>query len=250
MDFLFGSALAEEALDSVIETATDLAEEAAEKAPTWFQTAFKKFPEFPIWGWVLVAALLVGGFVAYRMVKGEKKVVWTTRMIALGAICIALSTVLSMIRLYKLPQGGSITPASMLPLILFAYAYGAGPGLTVGAIHGILQCLLDPQFYSLPQFLLDYPIAFGVIGLAGLFNKMLNDRVGLSVGTVVACVARFIAAVASGVIFFAKYAPEGMSPMVYSLGYNGSYMLPECIITVIVAVLVGPRLVKEIRKVK
>ena len=245
MDFLFRSALAEEAADIA-----EAAEEVVEATPTWFQTAFKKFPEFPVWGWVLVAVLLVGGFVVYRMVKGEKKVVWTTRMIALGAICMALSTVLSMIRLYKLPQGGSITAVSMLPLILFSYAYGAGPGLTLGAIYGILQCVLDPQFYSFPQFVLDYPVAFGVIGLAGLCGKMLDSRVGLSLGTVIACVGRFIASVASGVIFFAEYAPEGMSPMVYSLGYNGSYMLPECIITVVVAVIVGPRLVKEFRKVK
>lgn len=249
MDFLFVSALAEEAAE-VVEEAVETVEEAAQAAPSWFQTAFKKFPEFPVWGWVVVAVLLVGGFIAYRAVKGEQKTVWTTKMVSLGAICMALSTVLSMIRLFKMPQGGSVTPASMLPLILFAYIYGAGPGLTLGVIYGILQCMLDPQIYSIPQFILDYPVAFGVIGLAGLFSKMKNDFAGLSAGTVVACFCRFVAAVASGVFFFAEYAPEGMSPMVYSLGYNGSYMLPECIITVIVAVLVGPRLIKELRKVK
>ena len=249
MDFLFNSALAEEAAE-VAEVAVEAVEEAVEAAPSWFQTAFKKFAEFPIWGWVIVAALLIGGIVVYRLVKGEKKTVWTTRMIALGAICMALSTVLSMIKIFSLPQGGSITAVSMLPIILFAYTYGVGPGLALGAIHGILDCVLKPYVISIPQFLLDYPIAFGVLGLAGLFSKSKNDQFGLAVGTVVACVARFVAAVASGVIFFAEYAPEGMSPMVYSMGYNGSYMLPECIITAIVALLVGPRLVRELRKVK
>ena len=246
MDFLFRSALAEEAAE-VAEEAVEAIEEAA---PSWFQTAFKKFAEFPIWGWVIVAVLFIGGIVVYRAVKGEKKTVWTTKMVSLGAICIALSTVLSMIKIFSLPQGGSITAVSMLPIILFAYVYGAGPGLALGAIHGILDCILKPYVISIPQFLLDYPIAFGVLGLAGLFSKSKDNRIGLAVGTVVACVGRFIAAVASGVIFFAEYAPEGMSPMVYSMGYNGSYMLPECIITVIVAVLVGPRLVRELRKVK
>ena len=246
MNFLFPFALAEEAADEVAE----VVEEVAEKAPTWFETAFKKFAEFPVWGWVIVAVLFIGGIIVYRQVKGEKKTVWTTRMISLGAISIALSTVLSMIKIFSLPQGGSITAVSMLPIILFAYAYGVGPGLALGAIHGILDCILKPYVISIPQFLLDYPIAFGVLGLAGLFSKSKNDQIGLAVGTVVACVGRFIAAVASGVVFFGEYAPEGMSPMVYSLGYNGSYMAPECIITVVVALLIGPRLIKAIRKIK
>ena len=239
MDFLFRSALAEEAAEAV-----------EKAAPNWFQTAFKKFAEFPIWGWVIVAVLFIGGIIVYQKVKGEKKTVWTTRMISLGAISIALSTVLSMIKIFSMPQGGSITAVSMLPIILFAYAYGVGPGLALGAIHGILDCILKPYVISIPQFLLDYPIAFGVLGLAGLFSKSKNDQIGLAAGTVVACVARFIASVASGVVFFGEYAPEGMSPMVYSLGYNGSYMAPECVITVVVALLIGPRLIKAIRKVK
>ena len=249
MRFLFLSALAEEAVETAGE-AVEAVEEAAESAPSWFQTAFGDFADISIWGWILLAVLLVGGIVVYRMVKGEKKTVWTTRMLSLGAISMALSSVLSMIKILEMPQGGSVTAVSMLPIILFAYAYGVGPGLTLGVIHGILQCILDPYVISIPQFLLDYPIAFGVIGLAGLFSKSANDRVGLTVGTVVACVGRFISSVASGVIFFAEWAPEGMSPMVYSMSYNGSYMIPECIITVVVALLVGPRLIKELRKVK
>ena len=213
---------------------------------------FEDFADISLWGWIMLAVLLIGGIAAYLAVKvkGEKKTVWTTKMLSLGAVCMALSSVLSMIKLYSFPQGGSITPASMLPMILFAFAYGAGPGLTLGVIYGVLQYILGPYFVSVPQVLLDYPVAFAVIGLAGLFNRMPNERIGLAVGTVVGCFGRYAAAVASGVIFFADYAPAGMDPMVYSLGYNATYMAPECLICAVIAVLAGPRLMRELKKVK
>lgn len=231
---------------------TALAEgEAAEAAPSWFETAFSDFADLTVWGWVVLAALLVGGVALYMALKGKSgKPTWTTQKLALGAVCIALSSVLSMIKVWEMPQGGSITAASMLPIIIFAYAYGAGPGLTLGAVYGVLQFILKPYFYSLPQFLLDYPVAFGCLGLAGFFSKSKNTRLGLTLGAVAAAAGRLIAAVASGVLFFAEYAPEGMSPLAYSLGYNASYMVPECIICVALAVAVGPRLMKELRKIK
>ena len=92
----------------------------------------------------------------------------------------------------------------------------------------MLQYILGPWFVSVPQVLLDYPIAFAMTALAGLFRHMKDERVGLSLGVIVACIGRFVAAVASGVLFFAEYAEgSGMSPMVYSISYNGSYMLWE-----------------------
>ena len=137
----------------------------------WFQTAFKDFGEFPAWAWIVVAVLLVGGVIAYRSLKGGHKTVWNTKMMAMGAVCIALSSVLSMIKIWKMPQGGSITAASMLPLMLFSYVYGMGPGCLVGALYGVLQFIIEPYFLSVPQMLLDYPIAFGMMGLAGLFSR-------------------------------------------------------------------------------
>jgi len=236
MNFLYSIARAEEAV--------------TEAEPSWLETAFGDFADISVWGWVLLLALLIGGAAVWFSVKGQKKTVWTTKMLSLGAICMALSSVLSLIKLFSFPQGGSITPASMLPMILFAYLYGAGPGLTLGAIYGVLQYILDPYFVSVPQVLLDYPVAFGVIGLAGCFHQMKDERVGLAIGTVVGCMGRLLAAVASGVIFFAEYAPAGMNPIVYSLGYNATYMVPECIICAIIAVLAGPRLMRELKKVK
>lgn len=224
-------------------------EAVAEVQPSWFENAFGDFAEFPVGGWILVAVLLVGGLVVYRQFKSESKTVWSTRMLALGAVCMALSNVLSMIKLFDMPQGGSITPASMLPLMLFAYVYGVGPGMTVGAVYGVMQFMIEPYFLSVPQMLLDYPIAFAMVGLAGLFSKNENRALGLSLGVVLGSLGRFVAAVLSGVVFFAEYAGD-QNPWVYSIGYNGAYMLPECIICVVLALAVGLRLIQQLSKAK
>ena len=224
-------------------------EAVAEVQPSWFENAFGDFAEFPVGGWILVAVLLVGGLVVYRQFKSESKTVWSTKMLALGAVCMALSNVLSMIKLFDMPQGGSITPASMLPLMLFAYVYGVGPGMTVGAVYGVMQFMIEPYFLSVPQMLLDYPIAFAMVGLAGLFSKNENRALGLSLGVVLGSLGRFVAAVLSGVVFFAEYAGD-QNPWVYSIGYNGAYMLPECIICVVLALAVGLRLTQQLSKAK
>lgn len=224
-------------------------EAVAEAQPSWFENAFGDFAEFPVGGWILVAVLLVGGLVVYRQFKSESKTVWSTKMLALGAVCMALSNVLSMIKLFDMPQGGSITPASMLPLMLFAYVYGVGPGMTVGAVYGVMQFMIEPYFLSVPQMLLDYPIAFAMVGLAGLFSKNENRALGLSLGVVLGSLGRFVAAVLSGVVFFAEYAGD-QNPWVYSIGYNGAYMLPECIICVVLALAVGLRLTQQLSKAK
>ena len=239
-------ALAEEAVEEAVE-------EAAEESVSWLSQAFGKFAEFPMWGWALVAVLLVGGVVAYMAVKGNRKSVWTTKMLSLGAVCIALSSVLSMIRLWKMPMGGSITPASMLPMMLFAYVYGVGPGCTLGVIYGLLQFILDggnAAAYGVAAMLLDYPIAFGMMGLAGAFRSMKDNMAGLTCGVVLACAGRFLASFVSGVVFYGSYASYYgfVSPVLYSICYNGAYMLPECIICVLLAVLMGSRLVRELKK--
>ena len=224
-------------------------EAVAEAQPSWFENAFGDFAEFPVGGWIVVAVLLVGGLVAYRQIKSGKKTVWNTKMLALGAVCMALSNVLSMIKLFDMPQGGSVTPASMLPLMLFAYVYGVGPGMTVGAVYGVMQFIIEPYFLSVPQMLLDYPIAFAMVGLAGLFSKSENRALGLTAGVVLGSLGRFVAAVLSGVVFFAEYAGD-QNPWVYSIGYNGAYMLPECIICVVLALAVGLRLTQQLSKAK
>ena len=116
-----------------------LAEEAeAENAPWSFLGEGVTF-------WVTVAVLLVVGVAVYLVTrkKGSEKSFWTAKTMAVGAMCMALSSVLSLIKLWSMPMGGSVTPASMLPLLLFAYCYGVGPGMVLGALYGVMQFLLD-----------------------------------------------------------------------------------------------------------
>jgi len=231
-----------------------LAEEAAVEspAPSWFETAFGDFADMPLWGWILMALLLLGGALLFRHIKGGQKTVWTTRMMSVGAMCIALSSVLSMIKLMEMPSGGSVTPASMLPIMLFAFIYGTAPGLTLGFIYGILQFLIGGTawFLSVPQVLMDYPLAFMMIGLCGLFRKNSSEKLGLTLGVIVASLGRYVMAVAAGLIFWTDLTGGLWPAMVYSLGYNGSYMAVECILCVVLAIVIGPRLARELRKVK
>ena len=211
---------------------------------------FGDLTELPWWGWLVVAALLLGGVAAFVKVRGGQKVVWTTRMLAVGAMCIALSSVLSCVKLFSMPSGGSVTAASMLPIMLFAFVYGPVPGLTVGLVHGLLQFLLGGWFLNVWQMLLEYPIAFGVLGLAGLTWKMKNQRLGLAIGVVIACAARWFCATLAGIVFWGDFTNGTWAAITYSIGYNASYMVPECIICAVLGVLMGQRLVSELRKVK
>lgn len=211
---------------------------------------FGDLAEIPWWGWLMLAVLLVGGVIAFLRIRGKEKTVWTTKMLAVGAVCIALSTVLSAIKLFSMPEGGSITPASMLPLMLFACIYGVGPGLTVGAVYGLLQFMFGGWFLSLPQMLLDYPIAFAMTGLAGLFSQMANQRLGTGLGITVACVARYIVATAAGIIFWSDLSGGAWPAIVYSVTYNATYMALEYVICLVIGVIAAPRLIRELRKVK
>ncbi len=156
----------------------------------------------------------------------------TSRVLAEIAIFVALATALSQIIIFQLPQGGSITLASMVPILWLALRRGPKIGLIAGAVYGLVQLAVMPQIYYLPQVLLDYPLAFGCLGLAGFFQK----RFALA-GVAVAITGRFIMHLISGVLFFASYAPAGMNPWVYSALYNGSYLLPELVISLFVIFL-------------
>ena len=121
-----------------------LAEEAETENAAW------SFLGEGVTFWVTVAVLLVVGVAVYLVTrkKSSKKSFWTAKTMAVGAMCMALSSVLSLIKLWPMPMGGSVTPASMLPLLLFAYCYGVGPGMVLGALYGVMQFLLDGMVYS------------------------------------------------------------------------------------------------------
>jgi len=195
---------------------------------------FSKFAEISPVVWGIIAALVILGLVLYTISTSMKK--WTVRMLANAALCIALAFILSYIRLYKLPQGGSITLASMLPIFMFAYAYGVGPGMLVGMGYGILQFIQDAYFVHPVELLLDYPLAFAMLGLAGLASRFSDDW-GLIPGIAIGTFCRFLCAFIAGVVFFGSYAPEGQSVFVYSAVYNGFYLIPEAIICVVLAMV-------------
>ena len=178
---------------------------------------------------ILIAAILITAAVL-RQRNATKKANLTTKPLVFSAAAIAISIVCSMIKLFEMPMGGSVTLLSMLFVVLIAYWYGPYVGIMTAVAYGLVQFVMEPIFYTLPQMLLDYPLAFGALGLAGFFGK---KKWGLQIGYLVGVAGRFVFSTLSGVIFFASYAPEGMNPWVYSILYQGSYLLPEAIVTLI-----------------
>lgn len=167
----------------------------------------------------------------------------STKMVVEAGIMIALAQVLSYIKIFELPQGGSITAGSMVPILIFAIRWGVGPGLLAGTVYGILQFILGPKYsYHIISILFDYVVAFGLLGLAGLFRKSIA---GIFVGVVLGVLGRFISHVISGAIVFASYAPEGTNPWIYSAVYNGSYLAVELVISVVIIMLLYKPLIKN-----
>ena len=195
---------------------------------------FSKFTEISPVVWGILAALVLIGIVLYCIVSDKRKL--SVRMMANASLCIALSFILSYIRLYKMPQGGSITLASMLPLFMFAFAYGVGPGMLTGAAYGLLQFIQDAYFVHPIELLLDYPLAFAMLGLCGLAPH-ISKRFGMIGGILLGVFGRFVCAFLSGVIFFGMYAPEGQHVFVYSAIYNGLYLIPETAICMALAMI-------------
>lgn len=144
------------------------------------------------------------------------------------AISIALATITSFIKLVSLPFGGSITCFSMFFITLIGYFFGFKTGIFSGIIFGVLQFLLGPYIYTPLQAILDYPVAFGALGLSGLFH---SRKYGLTIGFLAGATSRYLIHVISGYLFFRSYAPETLNPLLYTFGYNLTYILPEVIVT-------------------
>ena len=109
----------------------------------------------------------------------------------------------------------------MLPIVLVAYLFGTRRGVIAGFCVGLINLIFGPYIIHPIQLLMDYPIPYGALGLAGITR---NSKYGLVSGYVIGVVARGLCHVLSGVIFFGSYAPEGMSPWIYSFGYNFSFL--------------------------
>lgn len=162
------------------------------------------------------------------------------RTLCEGAIMVALAQALSYLKFMQLPNGGSLTPA-IFPIVFFALRWGLGQGLLAGFAFGLLQLIFDGAYaWGWQSMLLDYLVAFTPLGLAGLFR---GKSWGLFAGTLAGCLARFAIHYISGVTVYKILAPTEFlnwtfsSPALYSLVYNGSYMLPNTIITLLISVV-------------
>lgn len=178
---------------------------------------------------VLAVLLIAAGMIASR---GKKKA--GTKQLVFCAVAMALAMVTSMIKVYSFPFGGSVTLCSMLFICLIGYLYGPGAGILTGFAYGILQFLIEPYIVMPIQVLVDYPLAFGALGLSGFFWKSGN---GLVKGYILGILGRYVFAFLSGWIFFGQWAWEGWSPVAYSLAYNGAYIFAEGIVTIIILLI-------------
>lgn len=185
-------------------------------------------------GNVLLAAIIIALLIAAMLFAKRSRKKLSVKQLVFCAVSIALGTVLSNIKLFHFPTGGSITLLSMLIICLPGYWFGLGAGLMSGVAYGVLQMLIDPYILFPAQLVVDYLLAFGALGLSGLFT---NAKHGLIKGYIAGVTGRYIFAVISGWIFFGSYAWEGWGALPYSLVYNGIYIFAEAVVTIIVLLL-------------
>ena len=196
----------------------------------------------------LLILVLIG--LAFILDKNDKP--FDTRCIAMAGITVAMSFGLSYIKLFEMPQGGSITLISLLPVMIFSYVYGTKKGVLVCFIYGVLQAIQDPWLIHPAQFLLDYPVAFSAIGLSGAFANFKPlakvPQVSFLLGGILGGSFRFVSHVLSGVFAFSTYAGE-LNPWIYSLGYN-SFVFIDIAIAIVAGVLVfsSKTFLRELKK--
>lgn len=164
-----------------------------------------------------------------------------------SGLMLALATILSIIKIIELPYGGSITLASMLPMIIISYRYGFKWGLLTGSVFGLIQMILGSNNLSYATsfiavvaiILLDYILAFMTTAAGGLFRYSSKPAVGFGVAAMIVCFARYAFHVISGCTVWAGLSIPTTDAFFYSLIYNATYMLPETIITVVGAVYIA-----------
>lgn len=214
----------------------------------WVNDVFSKFGKVSGVTWIALGVVVALGLVVLTVSASKQK--WTAKMIAFGALAIALSFVLSCVRLYRMPTGGSVTPGSMLPLMLFSVSFGMGSGLVAGLAYGLLQYLQGGWWLNVWQFLLDYLLAFAALGLAGIAHKKKDRWIYISIP--VAALARAVCAILAGLMWVADTPVEELtigtvqfsSPLLYSIVYNGAYLIPDTLICLLLAFLIAKPLVK------
>ncbi|NMA62235.1 MAG: energy-coupled thiamine transporter ThiT [Firmicutes bacterium] len=152
------------------------------------------------------------------------------------SLLVGAALLLSMLKFWRMPYGGSVS-LEMIPIFILAFRRGGKMGILGGALLGFLKLLLSPYIIHPVQLLLDYPVPYAVLGVAGFGILRQRRLLGVAIGSLL----RYLTHVASGVIFFAEYAPEGTPALLYSLSYNASYLVVEAILVGITIHLLGKR---------
>ena len=166
-----------------------------------------------------------------------RRIHFTTHMLINVALMLALTIVLHQLRIFHMPQGGSVTIGGMIPLLFLTYRYGAGIGCLAGFLYGMINLMQDAFILHPLQVLFDYPLPYMALAIAAA----VPGRIYL--GAALAFAARFLCHYISGVVFFGSYAPPDTSPYLYSLVFNATYLVPEAVICLLLLrILPVPRL--------
>ena len=180
---------------------------------------------------LLAVLVFIFGYLQMRRIH------FTTSMLINVALMLALTIVLHQLRIFHMPQGGSVTLGAMVPLLLLTYRYGAGIGCLAGFVYGMINLMQDAFIVHPLQVLFDYPLPYMALAIAAA----VPGRIYL--GAVLAFAARFLCHYISGVVFFGSYAPPDTSPYLYSLVFNATYLVPEAVICLLLLrILPVPRL--------
>ena len=189
---------------------------------------------------VLLAAIALIGYFSKAQAS-------TAKELAFAGICVALSFALSVLKVKVFASGGSITFGSLIPIMLYAYAFGPTKGFIVGIIHGLLNFIESPYILSAATFLFDYLLAFIGVGIMGFFGKMPRKKrtaLPLVLGAVCVIAVRFVSHLCSGVIFFEAFGPDLAFPSwaignawIYSFIYQCTYVPIDGAIAVAILII-------------
>ena len=173
-----------------------------------------------------------------------------TKQMVEASVMIALATVLSLFKVVEMPYGGSVTLASMLPILIVSYRHGVGIGLLSGVVYSVIQQLLGLNNLSyfttwqsvIAVMLLDYIVAFTVVGIGGIFRNRIGlkkllpptkQKIEIATGMGLVCILRFLSHTIGGATVWAGLSIPTEAALIYSIGYNATYMIPETIISVL-----------------
>ena len=179
--------------------------------------------------------------------KMTKSGVSPVRVLVEAAMMIAIGTILSVLKLIDLPYGGGVTIAAMLPVIIISYRHGLGWGFLTGLVFGIIQQVLGLDnlrwvtgwLSVVAVIVVDYLLAYTAAGLGGAFRKSMKQPYALMFGAILVCVVRFICHFITGVTIWRDLSRTAWQSIVFSLGYNATYMIPEAIVTAVAAFYLG-----------